>query len=83
MPKKCKKNVKLKNSIPIFVAINFLEILPFLELSTETNLSTIPMDFEKIAMNAVRNEYPYTRIRGYFFHFTQCLWLFTKFKGSI
>lgn len=36
--------------------------------------TTIMVDFERAAINAIQEEFPDVRIRGCFFHFTQCLW---------
>jgi len=31
-------------------------------------------DFEKVAMNSIKNEFPSTEIHGCFFHFNQAVW---------
>uniref|UniRef100_A0A6P7GX96 Uncharacterized protein LOC114343419 n=1 Tax=Diabrotica virgifera virgifera TaxID=50390 RepID=A0A6P7GX96_DIAVI len=36
--------------------------------------TTIMVDYEIAAINALQQEFPEVRIRGCFFHFTQCLW---------
>ncbi|XP_072400820.1 uncharacterized protein [Diabrotica undecimpunctata] len=42
---------------------------------------TIMMDFEKAAMNAAQTEFPNVRIRGCFFHFSQCMWRHIQSAG--
>ncbi|XP_072377879.1 uncharacterized protein [Diabrotica undecimpunctata] len=42
---------------------------------------TIMMDFERAAMNAAQTEFPNVRIRGCFFHFSQCMWRHIQSAG--
>ena len=42
---------------------------------------TFQMDFERSAHNAVRTVLPTTRLRGCFFHYTQCIWPRTQKVG--
>ncbi|KAK9747484.1 MULE transposase domain [Popillia japonica] len=42
---------------------------------------TIAVDFEKPMITALRNEFPYARLRGCFFHFTQCILRVISSKG--
>ena len=42
---------------------------------------TFQMDFERSAHNAVRTVLPTTRLRGCFFHYTQCIWRRTQKVG--
>ena len=42
---------------------------------------TFQLDFERSAHNAVRTVLPTTRLRGCFFHYTQCIWRRTQKVG--
>lgn len=48
-----------------------------LELTPET----VMLDFEVAARNAVRAAFPQSRLRGCYFHYTQCIWRKTQACG--
>ncbi len=62
-----------------YVAV--LEALKEMVPSTETNLKTVTVDFEKAIWKAVGEVYPEAEIFGCNFHFTQAIWKRIHAKG--
>jgi hypothetical protein len=59
-------------------------------ITTGLCLKTIMVDFVKAAMNAINYEFPKTKVKGCFFHFSQCIWrqvqdvdLQTRYKDDV
>ncbi|XP_069142033.1 uncharacterized protein [Argopecten irradians] len=44
------------------------------ELNLQLNPTTVFLDFETAAQNAIRSVFPAATLKGCFFHFTQCIW---------
>ena len=46
----------------------------FIKEGRNVNVTSITVDFEKAAINSIKNNFPHVSICGCFFHFGQCLW---------
>jgi len=43
-------------------------------LKPNLNPKTIMIDYEKTSINAIKTEFPNTKVNGCFFHLSQCIW---------
>jgi len=69
---------QIKKKTPINVCFQALKTIV-----SDLNPKTIRVDFEKGAMNAKTSEFPEAKLKGCFFHLSQCIWRQIQAAGQV